>query len=1433
MSRHGFLGTGSNSSSSGSNSSGGRKRRAGTAVLVTVFEAETGRRHDVELSEGGHEGGGATEALRRKLYSLTGVPAENQILLHGGPPYKPLRSQLPPASVTVAVTSNVAAVADATSSSAPKTTTKATKIFLFDWRTLAPEQQQQRHMRSSSNPQSISGSAMTGHLAAAAASSYSPLVGGGSSRAGVEGSLFSTSPVVPGGGGGGDDAPPAITASEEEFFVADTVEFAGPEEVDLPTEPSASPSPLPTVEGSVLLKTIANYERGSMLALNRGQAYLEASRRRLRGGEACAERMQTMVDALDAAVSNSLDHWEPLQRAYMGLRERLGEQALRHEGMLQTFEQDVDTLGTIPLHPALQAASGGAQQELQQEGEEISGGGRGGGKTLLDCIPVEREQRLLESCRTSQRRFRLEGDNVAQKYSAIEKGIQEQRGDPVTTNDAVQELLERARGLCREQEAKKDELEANYLESFNLARENWTEADNLQDAISRLTQLTIAQEKIVPIMRSNDLQARDIVVEITKTKAVLSRRVRRRLRQVSRLQTDIGKIQKHQELVGMAWGQKEEQFEHLGKVARMPAAYKAFLQEVLRQRRYHETFEAKVTEFCSSMAALRADEIVAREAFLQTHLPNLPPVFVEMAPGLRNMPPMFSPGSIPQLRPGDLPEVYPDAEMEKAEEEGGEEEEAAKSTSQVAVDCSGGGRGDGERDGDVNRAGTGGAATKEGAAVATQTGAELASEGAAVATQTETETAAVEAEVDAVGTQTVAAEAAAVATQTVEAVPLSSDDGNGSGGGVDDGFSRGVSGGGGGGGNGEGGDSSSREGGGSTDKHATDSAASASGEVAKAVPAVEGRNDQEDGTGRDDAETRPGEEGLGASPAAAAPAAAAAGLQAENARLVEELAEARARLDQLESRAAEAEALARCGEPGEDVAPVGPSGAGGTGGVGGESRSYSDVVGRGRVSRASDAPAPAGADDRDRDRERERGSAGGRSRGSGGGRRGSSSKEAMQSQLAAYRAGLSMLVKLTDQQRSSSAAVSTVDATAVAPPSPGNPESENTETPERVAATAAAAAAATAVAGDGEAGSSSPPASDDQGGRGNQSSSPSTVTLGKAVVGEGERGDNDAPCAGGAPPSGTATPGGAATPDEPKIEPSAPKIRAATPDEPKIEPSAPEIQEVVATAGDGQADETSPIAPEAATTAPEVAAAAAAGKVEAAAAAAAAPPPTPSAAATEGAAAAPVPGEQRGQRQAEAAVEAAGEDTSAPTSPASPDQKQVPLPSPGGSPAAVAGPGAGAEPGTAAGPGKAAGSGTVALRPVDRIGRAADYVATHLRHNHVRVQELLAFEALASVPRISMCSFRVQDIALFLPTMVGSPEGSEGGPVFLAFHVNCPNRYLSEESINNAREALGSSPAYILGRIILVEQYVASEEPNPYNVPPNTVYYVLTAENAG
>ena len=56
-----------------------------------------------------------------------------------------------------------------------------------------------------------------------------------------------------------------------------------------------------------------------------------------------------------------------------------------------------------------------SQQQQQQQPP------RAGEATLLDCVPVEREQKLLESCRTSQRRFRQEAEAVAQKYAAIKK----------------------------------------------------------------------------------------------------------------------------------------------------------------------------------------------------------------------------------------------------------------------------------------------------------------------------------------------------------------------------------------------------------------------------------------------------------------------------------------------------------------------------------------------------------------------------------------------------------------------------------------------------------------------------------------------------------------------------------------------------------------------------------------------------------------------------------------------------------------------------------------------------------------------------------------------------------------------------------------------------------------------------------------------------
>jgi hypothetical protein len=88
--------------------------------------------------------------------------------------------------------------------------------------------------------------------------------------------------------------------------------------------------------------------------------------------------------------------------------------------------------------------------------------------------------------------------------------------------------------------------------------------------------------------------------------------------------------------------------------------------------------------------------------------------------------------------------------------------------------------------------------------------------------------------------------------------------------------------------------------------------------------------------------------------------------------------------------------------------------------------------------------------------------------------------------------------------------------------------------------------------------------------------------------------------------------------------------------------------------------------------------------------------------------------------------------------------------------------------------------------------------------------------------KISHSSFSVGDVSLFMPT----GRGSGGKRTYLAFHTNCPHRYLSTDGIKG-------SPDFVLGRIVYQEELVAGEvgtDANPYGLHVGTKFWVLTAE---
>ena len=85
-------------------------------------------------------------------------------------------------------------------------------------------------------------------------------------------------------------------------------------------------------------------------------------------------------------------------------------------------------------------------------------------------------------------------------------------------------------------------------------------------------------------------------------------------------------------------------------------------------------------------------------------------------------------------------------------------------------------------------------------------------------------------------------------------------------------------------------------------------------------------------------------------------------------------------------------------------------------------------------------------------------------------------------------------------------------------------------------------------------------------------------------------------------------------------------------------------------------------------------------------------------------------------------------------------------------------------------------------------------------------------------------SFQISDLALFFQ--------KAGKSQYLAFNEKCPNYYLAEESIRVANDANGGYPAYILGVIIFVDTFQATEDFNPYRLSYGTRFFVVTVDVA-
>lgn len=74
--------------------------------------------------------------------------------------------------------------------------------------------------------------------------------------------------------------------------------------------------------------------------------------------------------------------------------------------------------------------------------------------------------------------------------------------------------------------------------------------------------------------------------------------------------------------------------------------------------------------------------------------------------------------------------------------------------------------------------------------------------------------------------------------------------------------------------------------------------------------------------------------------------------------------------------------------------------------------------------------------------------------------------------------------------------------------------------------------------------------------------------------------------------------------------------------------------------------------------------------------------------------------------------------------------------------------------------------------------------------------------------------------------------GRNSRRIYLAFHLGCPHHYLSDESLTSfCHEQETEHPDYVLGKIVYIDEQLATEMNNPYGLALNTTFYQLTVAN--
>ncbi|GKY94741.1 hypothetical protein MPSEU_000439500 [Mayamaea pseudoterrestris] len=425
-----------------------------------------------------------------------------------------------------------------------------------------------------------------------------------------------------------------------------------PMDVYVPQEPPGpSPLSLDPVSSPPLHQALAAYERQFMLYSVQGRSLADGADLRLAACKTCVQEQAVMARALRAAVSNLSETFNSATRTRAEFASGFQAKITAQGSLLQRFESILNNLAAVPLHPSLVSTARASGRSME---------------TLLDTVPVERERNWAQQCSNSHQRLMTLFQSLEQAFGEMgTPATREQEGKLDREAELeIETLWSEVEGFARDirdrQSERSDSLTADHGKVVRMIIDaiNADNDDQVQAAFTPFREMSESSKRLIPAMAEDDQRLKEFMYRVAEAKTNAMKRMKNRLRDVSIAQSSIHRILSSVGVLRDALTQQSENMVHLEHVAELPDSYRSFITEIQRRRAFGHAVTACSNAMMERLAAMRDDEVKAREKFLRGPGRHLMPAFFEIfAPTLASPPPLFTP-QLPSTHEVDaLPEV--------------------------------------------------------------------------------------------------------------------------------------------------------------------------------------------------------------------------------------------------------------------------------------------------------------------------------------------------------------------------------------------------------------------------------------------------------------------------------------------------------------------------------------------------------------------------------------------------------------------------------------------------------------------------------------------------------------------------------------------------------------------------------------------------------